>query len=224
MRVGLISDAHANVYGLHAALDALKRQSPEWIIFAGDAVGYYPFVNQTIDLLRAEDITCIKGNHDAMLLGEIPVNAERRQQYHLDETAAAIEAHHLDWLRALPAHLQLEIDGKTLAVYHGSPWEPLTGYIYPDHDDFPQFRSVEADFVVLGHTHWQMIHQVGGLKIVNPGSCGQPRDYQPGAAFALLDTGSGDVQLKRVRYDLRPIMEAVSDPALIDILTRTGEA
>ena len=74
-------------------------------------------------------------------------------------------------------------------------------------------------------SHWPFSRQVGGVIIVNPGSCGQPRDYIPGACYAWLDTDNRQVYHGRDKYDLRQvtnILESLGfDRALSDILIRT---
>jgi diadenosine tetraphosphatase ApaH/serine/threonine PP2A family protein phosphatase len=38
--------------------------------------------------------------------------------------------------------------------------------------------------------------------LINPGSVGQPRDRDPRAAYALLDTDRGTLTARRVPYDI----------------------
>ena len=52
MVLGLISDVHANVLALEAALAALDASGVESVLCLGDLVGYGPSPNETIALLR----------------------------------------------------------------------------------------------------------------------------------------------------------------------------
>lgn len=216
MKVGLVADAHGNAFGLAAALEGLKLAGAHEILFAGDVVGYHPFVNETIALLRDSSARVVKGNHEAMLLGEIAGDAERLVVYGLDYAQRVITADNLEWLRGLPESLQLTLDGVQFAVYHGSPWAPLTEYVYPDHESFGRFQTMKPGIVVLGHTHRPLHHVVGGVTVVNPGSCGLPRDGVPGAAYAVVDTGTGDIVQERVSYDDRML-----DTTLMNATERT---
>ena len=218
MKVGLISDPHANVRGLRAAIEAVRVSGAEVIISAGDAVGYYTEVNETIDELRRAVAHVTLGNHDAMLLGKLPTDDEHRKLYGLDYTASVITADNRAWLDSLPESLEIELGGLAIAVFHGSPWAPLTEYVYPDHRDFGRFAQLGVDVVVLGHTHRQLVHEVGGVTIVNPGSCGLPRDNPTGAPYALLDTATREVTLGRVTSaDLErapsPFLTSISSPS-----------
>jgi diadenosine tetraphosphatase ApaH/serine/threonine PP2A family protein phosphatase len=62
-----------------------------------------------------------------------------------------------------------------------------------------------------------------GRLLVNPGSVGQPRDGDPRAAYAMLDTMAGRVALHRVEYDIaeaqRRTLEAGLHPHLAQRLS-----
>jgi len=201
VKVGLLSDPHANVLGLRAALAAIRAAGAAEVICAGDAVGYHTSVNETIEELRGSGAHVVLGNHDAMLLGKLAVSDELRARYGLDHAARVITAENLDWLGALPESLELRLDGVAFAVYHGSPWAPLTEYVYPDDRELARFTMLDTDVVVLGHTHRPLHRQVGDVIVVNPGSCGLPRDEPTGAPFAVLDTRTRAVTLARASYD-----------------------
>jgi putative phosphoesterase len=201
VKVGLVSDPHANARGLCAALAALRDAGVETVICAGDAVGYGTDVNETIEELRRSVQFAVLGNHDAMLLGRISVPPVRLATYGLDVAERVISPENREWLERLPESQHLELDGVSFAVFHGSPWGPLTEYVYPDHDRFDRFAELDVDVVVLGHTHRQLHRTVEGVTIINPGSCGRPRDGLPGAAYAIVDTRDIGVTLAHSEYD-----------------------
>lgn len=201
MKVGIVSDPHANVLGLHAALEAIREAGADTILCAGDVVGYCTRVNETIDELRASGAHVTLGNHEAMLLGRLDVGEDIRADCGLDYAAKVITAENLAWIDSLPESLELVFDGVTFSVFHGSPWLPLTEYVYPDHQHFGRFADLKTDFVILGHTHWPLHRQIGDVIIVNAGSCGLPRDEPTGAPFAIIDTRNRQVTLTRADYD-----------------------
>ena len=97
--------------------------------------------------------------------------------------------------------MHLTFGGAKISVYHGSPWDPQEQYIYPDFREWERFASVDADIIVMGHTHRPLHEKVAGKCIINPGSCGQPRDGIPGAPYAIVDTESREVVMARAEYD-----------------------
>jgi putative phosphoesterase len=224
VRIGLLADVHANALGLAAVLAELDLLGTDCVLVAGDLVGYYPYVNEVLDSLRARGCICICGNHDAYLVGALKVPTKRWQAYNLDYADRVILAHNREWLAQQPFERRLEVDGTRILVCHGSPWR-LDEYVYPGYEDMSQFGTVEADLIVMGHTHVPLVQREGRVLLVNPGSCGQPRDYNPMASFATYDTDSRVVELRRVAYDTEAVCSRLAaegfDPALCAILTRT---
>jgi diadenosine tetraphosphatase ApaH/serine/threonine PP2A family protein phosphatase len=50
---------------------------------------------------------------------------------------------------------------------------------------------------------WTMPIVPGTRNLINPGSVGQPRDYDWRAAFAIYDSEAGEIVYHRVPYDLK---------------------
>lgn len=223
MLVGLISDPHANLYGLRAALDSLRHV--DLVLCAGDLTGYYTRPNEVIELLAERRALFITGNHDAYLAQGAPTRANDVLRRSIDFTRERLTEENARLLAAVPPEMRLNLDGLSIAMFHGSPWDPLEQYIYPDYGDWDAFAEVDADVIVLGHTHRPVLRHIGGRVVVNPGSCGQPRDYDPRAAFAVLDTRPREVRLERVTYDIDAVEAEVRDAGLDEwlcaILRRT---
>jgi len=68
MRIALIADVHSNIAALEAVLQAIKKHSPDRIISLGDQVNLGPCPRETMDLLKAENVTCLAGNHERYIL------------------------------------------------------------------------------------------------------------------------------------------------------------
>ena len=184
MRIGIISDIHCNVEGLKGALSYLD--AADEVICAGDAIYQYRFSNEVIDRLRRRGVHMILGNHEETFLSAAGERARSSPRVRRDA---------LSWLAMHELRLDLEIGGKRLLVAHGSPWAPHHEYLYPNSPTLRRFGDVDADYVVLGHTHYKMAMQVGKTLVINPGSAGDPRDPRNGFQLtaALLDTGTGEV-------------------------------
>ncbi len=223
MRLGILADLHGNAPAVSAVLDALRQEKVDRLLVAGDLVGYYPLVNETLDLLREWPAEVVLGNHDAYLLGRLPCSDERRHAYGLDVVDRLILPAHLDWLRTLPFERRLTYGGRRLLLCHGSPAGP-EDYVFPDRADWSVFADLDVDVVVLGHTHRPLSRTLGTMLIVNPGSAGQPRDYDPRAAYGILDVGAGVFEQRRIGYDVDAVRRAVRlhnlPDAFEDILVR----
>jgi putative phosphoesterase len=223
MKIGIISDIHSNVYALRSVLQMLE--GVDLIVCAGDITGYYPFVNEVFEDLESRNVVFIKGNHDAHLCGVKLKDLRPIDPKSFEYTKNHISNINLDRLRDAPLQHELSLDGLKVTMFHGSPWDKLEEYIYPDYPDFEKFAEIDADVIILGHTHHPMIKQAAEKLVINPGSCGQPRDYDPRASLAILDTLTKEARIERVQYDIERVCQAVTklgfDSKLSEILRRS---
>ena len=199
MKIGLIADVHPNLYGTEAVLAKLRDCSV--VICAGDLTGYFNYVNETIQLVRRHRALCVRGNHDQFLFDSSSL-VQPKLARSVAFTRHTITPENLAFLHELPYQLVLFLDDLKILVCHGSPWDLLDGYVYPDRGSFDDFMTVHADVVVLGHTHWPMVKRVGNKLIIIPGSCGQPRNGSAAASCAVLDTQTLQVEFREVSFDM----------------------
>lgn len=225
MLVAFLSDVHGN----GAALDAVLADLPpvDALLCAGDLVGYYPDAPAVVDRLRALGARAVRGNHDLMVCGRRPVPADRAPLYRTAWTRRVLSPDQLAWLDALPPSLELTTDGVRITLRHASPWDEET-YVYPDSAALPTIELGAGHWMILGHTHYPMLARCGAGWLANPGSVGQPRDWDPRAAYALLDTQTGDWRQCRVEYDhpaYQRRLEALGwERQTIELLSRTRVA
>lgn len=211
MRLGLISDIHANLPALEAVLDDMSGVDD--IVCAGDVVGYGPWPRECVERVRDVASVTVQGNHDR--------NVETPEQYLHNELAHAglelasekLDSDQLSWLSNLPFRTDIAGGEFVLAHSHPDPDERGT-YVFPRH--FPQVRPALDDYrgAIIGHTHIQHEATIDERLIVNPGSVGQPRDSDPTAAYAVLDTSNVAVELRRTEYDIDRVVSAVEDEGL----------
>lgn len=218
MRVLIISDIHANLTALEAVLERAPEYDAVWCL--GDTVGYGPDPNECVDRVRRlPEVVCLIGNHDQAALGKIPLSrfneeAQSVAAWTSEQLTEASES----YLLSLPGKVSL--DGYTLA--HGSPRQPIWEYILDGATARANFGAFDTDYCLVGHSHvplvfvqgsdgsevepysipWSHPFNIHPRMILNPGSVGQPRDMDPRAAFAILDTDAGTWLGLRVDYDI----------------------
>jgi predicted phosphodiesterase len=204
MRICVFSDIHGNGEAFRQALPAMKREAADIYLYLGDFCGYY-FDQEEIfpDLMALPNLVAISGNHDQMLL-EISSGNEALRRDYLEKYGPSMEvvldqgsAWMVRWLASLPRQTIDLPAGLTGA--HGSPWDPLEGYIYPD-TLLDQFLEFPPNSFVLGHTHYPMKRQVGQKWVLNPGSLGQPRNGG-WPTYAIIDGPPESFRLREVPYD-----------------------
>jgi len=209
LKLGLLSDAHGNPFGLQACISELRKLGAADIYFLGDAVGYFPLAEEVIAALRQQQIPCLLGNHDAMLCGVLPLDPIKDLVYGLGELAQRLDPATKEEISRWPVRRVVEIDGRRVLLVHGSPRDELNEYIYPN-TDLSWFGSIQTDAVFMGHTHIPFIRRKDDILVVNVGSCGLPRDIGNQAACALFDTQSGDVDILRIPFDTARLLAAAS--------------
>ncbi len=198
MRVAVISDVHGNQPALEAVLADVG--TADALVACGDLVGFYPDAAEVVERLRGLGVQAVRGNHELMILGRLPVPPERAAYYATEPTRRALSPAQLSWLGALPAALERSWDGVAVEVRHATPWDDET-YLYADAPAVGRVSLPEGGWLFLGHTHHPMRVRCGGGWLVNPGSVGQPRDFDPRAAYGILDTRAGTWTQRRVAYD-----------------------
>ncbi len=199
MRLAILSDVHANLPALISVLASVPRV--DHLVFCGDAVGYYPDPNEVCALLSERRAIAVRGNHDAIVLGELLPEAGAESLIALDWTRSALSKENRAWLAAAPDEQRIRGDGVEIIIRHASPWD-LTTYLHRDSPALTRVALEPGQWLLVGHTHRPMVRPAGAGMLVNPGSVGQPRDEQAGASFALLDVETGEVEVRRVAYDV----------------------
>jgi len=194
VKLGIVSDLHCNFDGLTRALDIMGQIDE--LLCLGDSIFEYRFSNEVVGLLKERGAHVIQGNHEEVFMGPQGVRARRRD---------TIDRALLQWLADQPARIELDIGGKKVLMVHSTPWEPLGTYVYPHSPQFARFGEAEADFVLYGHTHQQVVQRIGGLLVINPGSTGDGRDHTNGRQLscAVLDTVSEEVVVTNFEDPLR---------------------
>jgi predicted phosphodiesterase len=203
MRVLVLSDIHGNIDALEAVLAA--EPTVDRVLCLGDTVDYGPAPDATLRWVRKNAQDVIRGNHDnAMGLGEdcrsagqfhrLSVETRRRTTPFLTEDERA-------YLGGLPLRQRVDLDGKRMELVHATPGDPLFRYLPPSSED--EWRreaiGVDADLLLVGHTHLPAIVDLGGVYLLNPGSVGLPRSGDPRASYAVIVDGVPE--LRKAPYD-----------------------
>ncbi|MEO8396046.1 MAG: metallophosphoesterase family protein [Chloroflexota bacterium] len=201
MKLGLISDIHANAENLRRSLILLREKGAESILCAGDLVDGETEGNVAAQLIKSQNIPCVQGNHDHALSGATAANyAEWRRQWDEAELGFhpwqfsddALTDETITYLRQLPLSLRFEWDNRRVLLTHASTWDQMS-YIYANGRPAylqriaEEAQAADAEIVILGHTHVPMAVELEGVWIFNPGSVDGNRDQPFNATCALLD-------------------------------------
>lgn len=232
MKIALLGDIHANHIALEAVLKQAKKSGVELFFITGDLVGYYFWPQKVLELLSSVEHIVVRGNHEDMLASirtDITLLPKIELKYGIGLRLALeqLSVEQLDKLTSLPTRKYINLENFTLLLCHGSPWD-TDQYVYPDASEevIEKCASVDADIVVMGHTHYPMCRYFGSTILVNPGSVGQPRNKSPGAAWAILDTDTKNITLRNEDYDIQSVVKEATRRQpnlsyLAEVLVRT---
>ena len=223
MKLALISDIHANLPALEVVLaDIVGRGNIDATYHLGDLVGYAPWPNETVALLRSHGIPGIAGNYDSTVAADYKhcgcKYEDPKQEAQSHESFAWTKEHVTPETRRYLGELPFRLDvrlagghaaGPTVILVHGTPTLNTVYWTEDRPDSFctkmAQLAGASAgDVIAFGHTHKPWHRLVDGVHFVNTGSVGRPKDGDPRAGYVLLSWAAGDVKVEfvRVAYDV----------------------
>lgn len=234
MQCLVISDIHANLAALEAVLEDAPDSDELWCL--GDLVGYGPNPNECIDRIRGFTHTSLAGNHDWAALGKLSLRSFNAVARAANEwTQQELTSSSRTYLNGLSPSLQQG----DFALAHGSPREPVWEYIMDANMAYHNFEYFSTPVCVVGHTHVPVLFRLDEERdraeavlpplpepvelapermIVNPGSVGQPRDGDPRASYAMLDTDEMTWEFRRVSYAIEITQERMRAKGLPQLL------
>jgi putative phosphoesterase len=219
MKIGFISDVHGNIKSLVDCLDYLVSIDVNDIYFLGDAVGYFPHGKEVLELLEKRNVVCIKGNHDSMLLGDIKYSNSQDKVYGLASTLESLSIDHLNFIKGWEVSKKIQVGNKAVLLTHGSPFNFLEGYIYPN-SNFDSFLGLKEDIFVMGHTHRPFIKRIGDKMIVNVGSVGLPRDNGRMMSFGVFDVDKMKFSILRREMRIAELCNLKIHSSVLEVFNR----
>lgn len=232
-RIAILADIHANREALDAVLERLDALRADQIILLGDLVGYGPDPGYVVDAamrLVERGAVCLLGNHDEAVekgpsgMNEFARDAMRWTQTQLTPDQKA-------FLKSLPMqHLYSDVHFTHASAARGD-WP----YVRDVNSALKCLEATLARTVICGHTHVPAIFYAatgakptrfvpiankpaplfgGRRQVVVAGSVGQPRDGNPAACLALLETQAREVTMVRVPYDARQTASKITKAGL----------
>lgn len=222
MRILVLADIHSN----WPALAAIQEPF-DVCLFVGDLVDYGADPAPCVDWVRKHASATVRGNHDHAVAQHIPV----KKDHGLHRLAAAtrplhwrlLNPLHMKFLTRMPVTRRVVLDGKRFYMVHATPRDPFDEYLRNDQQAWTaRLQSIDADYVLVGHTHLQYELELEQTTVLNPGSVGQPRDGDPRCAYAIIDNGR--VELRRVEYDIDATLRGLRDNGIDDDTVALAES
>lgn len=236
MRYALISDVHSNLPALEAVLEDVEGRDVDAVYHLGDLVGYAPWPNEVVSLIRERRIPGIAGNYDSTVATDYKhcgckadsPRAEELSHLSYGWTREHVSAGTRRFLGELPFRMDLRPRGghtsrPQVTLVHGTPTLNTLYWTEYRPDSFCAKMAKaaglkEGDLISFGHTHKPWTREVEGVRFVNTGSVGKPKDGDWRAGYAVVEVAEDgfSVEFVRVEYDLERAMEGIRGSELPD--------
>ncbi|HLE06209.1 MAG TPA: metallophosphoesterase family protein [Candidatus Nanoarchaeia archaeon] len=151
MRYLFFSDVHGDA----SKLARLPVDSVDKVFFLGDAVGDFTSPNECIDFLRANNVICVMGNHDAFTVGRLCLNdftSNVKTQAKIDgwikSNLSVLTPENLVWLKSLP----FKYEDNLVTVVHANPLN-FTEFLENGEVAGKHFDNFSTPFLFHGHMH-----------------------------------------------------------------------
>lgn len=228
MRLAVLSDVHANLHALDAALALADRSGCDRLVVAGDLVGYGAFPDECVARIAERDAVVVAGNHDLVAVGRLtPEHCGPAARQSLEWTVRRLTDATRTYLYELPLQAT---PAPGIVVAHGAPGDP-EAYVEDRGRAQRELADLRGWLLVLGHTHhpWVLDDQRGTLVrerpgpvrldpgrrfVLNPGSVGQSRSRAPLVRMAVVDTEERVAWMHALAYDVTAAREALTRAGL----------
>ncbi len=234
MKIAMISDVHANLEALEKVLRDIEKQGVEKIHFLGDAIGYGCNPNECVDLIVKHCDIKIMGNHDYAALGlESAESFNKAARASLEWTQASLKQKTIEKL----TDFEFDADFLDFHLVHATPKEPEAWqYVFNVEQAAEQFQHFPQSACFVGHSHIPVlfVRQDSGevtahfktkhkfvkdkKHLINVGSVGQPRDKDCRACYVTIDVTGGNMEYRRVEYDIKKTQEKMAKAQLPEFL------
>lgn len=237
MRFLIVSDIHANLHGLRTVLEHVGGQYDQAVCL-GDVVGYGAYPNECCELLRNVRSWCLRGNHDAAAIEQLSIaDFNDIAAEAMLWTRRQLSVVNISWLESLRS--SLDNAEHNFQAVHGSLRDTLEEYILDRNIARASLELMQRPVCFFGHTHvaesysrevkpkqFSPVQDKGFLRggqftveanwqyLINPGSCGQPRDGNPQARYALFDTATRRLEIRALDYDWLAARTAILEAGL----------
>jgi len=225
VKYAIISDIHSNYAALEQVLEQIQTEKCDKIVCLGDIVGYGPYPNECVAVVKKYADIVIAGNHDyaavdLLDLEYFNIYAQKAMVW----TRSVLNEESKEYLSALP----IQATGTDTFFVHATAISPERwGYILTPQQALINFDCFEQRCCFVGHSHLPVIFVSNGKKqpdmvydrekiieegkryIINVGSVGQPRDHSSLAAFGIFDSEKKVYQNIRVSYDVYTTQKAM---------------
>jgi len=229
MKYAVIADIHGNLEAFKAVLEDAKDQRVDRFVCLGDVVGYGANPKECLDIVREMQIPCVKGNHDDYCSSGLdPEGFNEDARKAILWTRSQLTEDDLKWLKDLK---YIRIMANFTLVHATMDGPQRWGYIFDKLQAAASFPYQQTPLCFFGHTHVPLAFikdfstirggtyskfkiDAGKKYMMNVGSVGQSRDGVAKATYATFDLNVGEIELRRIDYDMQAAINKIRQAGL----------
>ncbi len=234
MLIAIFADIHANRQAFEACLLQARDFGAERNVLLGDYVGYGAdpewAVKTVMDLVE-KDAMAVRGNHDSAV-GDPRQQLNVEAQIVIEWTRGELGSAERKFLEQLP----LTRDNDNRLYVHADASSPKSWrYVMNIEDAARSIKATSLPITFCGHVHRPALYTMsatGKMTAFTPmtgaaiqllpsrrwlavlGSVGQPRDGNPAASYAMLDTSRNELTFCRAPYDVEEAADRIRNKGL----------
>lgn len=226
MRFAVIGDIHGNKYALESVLKDIDSKNIDFIVSTGDLVGYMPYPNEVIELIRKNRVVVVQGNHDRAIAECKKISTNEIEKMTDEDIQKKASRAFTNWvltdenrtyLKNLTSKLSLEVEGVKVVIVHGSPMS-IDEYLYEDEEKLSKLTEViHEDVIICGHTHVPYSLTVKDKVFINAGSVGKPKHGDYHSTYVVVEIKDGVVcsSIEKANYDVELMVRDIKNNRMI---------
>lgn len=203
MRIAVFSDIHGNLKALKAVLGQIKEKNPDMTVFLGDIFQRGNEETECLELLKASDITCLKGNCElyAAYGTDIDPDVEHLRSYY-DEVQNKLTDEHMEFIKQMPLFYEYENNGHKILFSHflfldvdaAYPYLPLSSLKNGSFDEACKSEEVtKYELAVIGHSHSNFVKG----NVVSVSASGLE-----GASYLIIEDNADNISFEHISLDI----------------------
>jgi predicted phosphodiesterase len=203
MKIAVFSDVHGNLKALKAVLEQIRTKNADITIFLGDIFQRGNEETECLELLKASDIVCLKGNCELYTAYGVDVDpdVEYLREYY-DNVRSRLTDEQMQFIMEMPLFYELGSNGHKIHFSHflfsdieaAYPYLQLSSLKDGVFDKTCESEYVKKyDLAVIGHSHRNFVQG----NVVSVSATGLE-----GASYLIIEDNEDGISFEHIELDI----------------------
>lgn len=202
MKIAVFSDIHGNLKALNNVLNRIREKNADLVVFLGDIFQRGNEEIECLELLKSNEIICLKGNCELYLEHGVDIDpdVEYLRDYY-DAARKKLTEEQMQFIKNMPLFYKNESNGHKILFSHFLFSDINLPYPFLQLADLKNGvfdRTCESEdlqkyeLVIIGHSHRNFVKQ----NVVSVSASGLE-----GASFLLIELNEKDFSFEHINID-----------------------